>query len=59
MPAKSEVEIDYIPDGARPTGWMVEVQWRGKPVSMFLIDLLERGEALDGLHGQNHHGNRD
>jgi hypothetical protein len=29
-----------------PSSRMVEVEWRGKPVVMFIVDLEERGERV-------------
>jgi len=48
LPAKSEIEIDYLPDGIRPTTWMIDVRWKGRTITMFLIDIQERGERIDG-----------
>lgn len=48
LPLRAEIEIVVVPDGIRPTNWLIDVHWRGQPVSMFLVDLLERGERIDG-----------
>ena len=32
----------------KPEGMLVEVEWDGKSVSMFTIDVLQRGEFLSG-----------
>jgi len=47
LPATAEVEIDQIPDGEHPPNCMIDVRWNGDVVSLFLVDLLERGERMD------------
>ena len=47
LPERSEIELDYVPDGIRPNSWMIDVEWMGRPVCIFLVDLLDRGERLD------------
>jgi len=47
LPSRSEIEISTLPDGERPKNWLVDVRWKEQPVTMFLVDLLERGERID------------
>ena len=53
IPAGSEVccseHIDARPGFDHST--FVEVLWTGKTVSMFLLDLVERGERVQGIGG--------
>jgi hypothetical protein len=50
IPAGAEI-VSVDPIETRP-GFnrtkLIEVGWEGKTVRMFLLDLLERGERLDG-----------
>jgi|HubBroStandDraft_5_1064220.scaffolds.fasta_scaffold1726968_1 hypothetical protein len=51
LPAGSEV-VPVDPVEARPEidrSKLVAVGWDGKTVRMFLLDLLERGERVDGV----------
>ena len=44
IPARSEILVPGLPDDAATSTIMVEVTWNGKPVRMFVYDLLERTE---------------
>jgi hypothetical protein len=49
IPAGSEIvsqeRVDFRPGFDRSR--LVEVRWAGRTVSMFLLDLMERGERVD------------
>ena len=54
-------QVLYIPAGAEivvagslgdgPTNREVNVEWEGKTLTMFAVDLLERGERITGVTG--------
>jgi len=53
IPTGSEV-VSVDPIGSRngfDRSKLIEVGWDGKTVRMFLLDLLERGERVDGAGG--------
>jgi hypothetical protein len=53
IPAGSEVlSVDPIESRSGfDRAKLVDVGWNGKTVRMFLLDLLERGERIDGAGG--------
>lgn len=44
IPAGDIVEVNSIPE----EGTMVEIQWSGRSLQMFKIDLAKRGRAING-----------
>jgi hypothetical protein len=50
IPEGSEVATDRLPDEQLPSdsSKLIEVRWAGKVVSIFALDLLERGELVEG-----------
>ena len=50
LPANSQVEVqlEQLPDPSTElTGALIDVNWSGRTISMFLHDLLERADTLD------------
>jgi hypothetical protein len=48
IPVGSEISTAVIPEAnGHETASLVKVEWQEKVVSIFLVDLLERGEPLD------------
>ena len=50
LPAGSEVSTadPNLPPSISPRNRMIEVEWGGKVVTLFEVDLLERGERVFG-----------
>ncbi len=49
IPKGAEVATADLPNSNRDDGTsLVKVEWGQKTVSIFLVDLLERGELVDG-----------
>ncbi|HEX3747133.1 MAG TPA: hypothetical protein VHW09_24520 [Bryobacteraceae bacterium] len=48
MPIGAEIATADLPSpGAQNPSSLVNVRWQEKTVSIFLVDLLERGEPMD------------
>jgi hypothetical protein len=49
IPKGAEIATEYLPQEppVREPSRLIEVRWNGKIVSIFALDLLERGERVD------------